>query len=89
MTFVEYMVSKAGIGMDPAKVSAILDWLIPKSVKDVQSFLGFANFYWKFILHYSALTTPLTTLCRKAVKFTWSEEAGATFTQLLKTPCSQ
>ena len=52
MTFVGYMVSKAGLGMDPAKVSAILDWPIPKSVKDVQSFLGFANFYRKFILHY-------------------------------------
>ena len=45
MTFFGYMVFKAGIGMDPAKVSAILDWPIPKSVKDVQSFLGFANFY--------------------------------------------
>ena len=70
MTFVGYMVSKSGIGMDPAKVSAILDRLVPKSVKDVQSFLGFANFYRKFILHYSSLTSPVTTLTRKAVKFT-------------------
>ena len=44
MTFVGYMVSKSGIGMDPAKVSAILEWPVPKSVKDVQSFMGFANF---------------------------------------------
>ena len=66
--------------MDPAKVSAILNWSIPKSVKDVQSFLGFENFYRKFILHYSSLTSPLTTLCRKVVKFTWFEEA--TFRQL-------
>ena len=35
MTFVGYMVSKSGIGMDPAKVSAILEWPVPKSVKDV------------------------------------------------------
>ena len=82
MTFVGYMVSKAGIGMDPAKVSAILNWPVPKSVKEVQSFLGFANFYRKCILHYSALTTPLTTLTRKAVKFTWSEKAGAAFREL-------
>ena len=82
MTFHGYMVSKAGIGKDPAKVSAILDWPIPKSVKDVQSFLGFANFYQKFILHYFSLTTPLTTLCRKAVKFTLSTEAGAAFRRL-------
>ena len=83
MTFVGYMVSRAGIGMDPAKVSSILDWPVPKSVKDVQSFLGFANFYRKFILNYSSLTSPLTNLTRKAVKkFTWTEQAGQAFGQL-------
>ena len=50
-TFVGYMVSKSCIGMDPAKVTSILDYPVPKSVKDVQSFLGFANLYRKFILH--------------------------------------
>ena len=70
MTFFGYMVYRSGIGMDPAKVSAILDWPVPKSVKEVRSFLGFANFYRKFILHYFALATPLTTLTRKGVKFT-------------------
>ena len=44
MTFVGYLVSKTGIGMDPAKVSANLDWPTPKQVKEVQSFLGFTNF---------------------------------------------
>ena len=82
MTFVGYMVSKSGIGMDPAKVTSILDWPVPKSVKNVQSFLGFANFYRKFILHYSTLSSPLTSLCRKSVKFTWSAAADAAFRQL-------
>ena len=82
MTFVGYMVFKAGIGMDLAKVSAILNWPIPKSVKELQSFLGFAIFYRKFILHYSAPTTPLTTLARKVVKFTSSKKAGAPFREL-------
>ena len=57
MTFVGYLVSKEGIGIDPAKVSAVLDWPTPKTVKEVQSYLGFANFYRKFINNYSALTT--------------------------------
>ena len=61
MTFVGYMVSQTGIGMDPSKVSSILDWPIPRSVKDVQSFLRFANFYRKFIHNYSALASPLTS----------------------------
>ena len=85
MTFVGYMVSKAGIGMDPAKVTAILDWPTSRSVKDVQSFLGFANFYRKFILHYSTLTTPLTSLTRKSVKFIWSPAADAAFRTLQTT----
>ena len=82
MTFVGYMVSKEGIGMDPSKVAAILDWPTPKYLKEVQSFLGFANFYRKFILHYSSLTTPLTSLTRKGVKFTWSNKADEAFRAL-------
>ena len=66
--------------MDLAKVSAILEWHTPTSVKEVQSFLGFSNFYRKFILHYSALTSPLTSFTRKAVKFSWSPAADAAFT---------
>ena len=79
MTFVGFMVSQTGIGMDPAKVSAILDWPVPKCVKEVQSFLGFANFYRKFIKDYSAVASPLTTLTRKSVPFTWSPAAAAAF----------
>ena len=82
MTFVGFLVSATGIGMDPAKVSAIMDWPVPKSVKEVQSFLGFANFYRKFIKDYSALASPLTTLTRKSVPFTWSPAASAAFRAL-------
>ena len=82
MTFVGYLVSQEGIGMDPAKVSAVLDWPSPKTVKEVQSYLGFANFYRKFINNYSALTTPLTSLTRKATKFVWSPAAEEAFRTL-------
>ena len=51
-------------------------------MKEVQSFLGFSNFYRKFILHYSTLTTPLTSLTRKGVRFLWSPAADAAFRQL-------
>ena len=82
MTFVGFQVSKSGIGMDPAKVAAILDWPTPKNVKGVQSFLGFSNFYRKFILHYISLTSPLTSLTRKGVRFLWSPAVDAAFRQL-------
>ena len=79
MTFVGFLVSKSGIGMDPAKVAAILEWPTPTTVKEVQSFLGFANFYKKFITHYSSLTSPLASLTRKGVRFTWSLAAALAF----------
>ena len=82
MTCVGFIVSKDGIGMDPAKVLAITKWLVPRSVKEVQQFLGFANFYRKFIHNYSAIASPLTCLTRKAVKavkFAWTLAADATF----------
>ena len=79
MTFVGYMMSTDGIGMDPTKISAITEWPVPRSIKEVQSFLGFANFCRKFIHGYSALASPLTSLTRKAVKSTWSPGANAAF----------
>ena len=58
---VEYlgMIVKPGsLAMDPVKVAGIADWPIPSTVKDVRSFLGFANFYRHFIPHY--LNTQFT-----------------------------
>jgi hypothetical protein len=51
--------------MDPKKVEAVLEWEEPRSVKEVQSFLGFANFYRRFIRKYSKVVTPLTDLLKK------------------------
>ena len=50
------------------KVQVIKEWPIPKNVKEVQSFLGFANFYRRFICNYSRIAIPLTTLTQK-IKF--------------------
>ena len=51
--------------MDPAKVEAVLNWETPNSVKDIQCFLGFANFYRSFIYKYSYICQPLFNLLRK------------------------
>ena len=58
--FLGYMVSEEGISMDPSTVQTILDWQTPTSVRDVQCFLGFANFYCKFIKSYSKIVVPRT-----------------------------
>ncbi|EFQ88580.1 hypothetical protein PTT_15489, partial [Pyrenophora teres f. teres 0-1] len=51
--------------MNPKKIQTVQEWPIPKTVKDVQSFLGFANFYRKFIRNYSRITAPLTEITKK------------------------
>ncbi|KAK3562207.1 hypothetical protein QTP86_030343 [Hemibagrus guttatus] len=64
--FLGYIISPEGIQMDCAKVEAIKSWPQPGTVKDLQHFLGFANFYRRFISRYSDLTAPLTSrLCKK------------------------
>jgi hypothetical protein len=80
--FLGYIVSQDGVSMDPTKVNAIIEWQPPKSVKDIQVFLGFANFYRRFIKGYSKITEPLTRLLRKDTKFEWSDKAQKAFDTL-------
>jgi hypothetical protein len=68
--------------MDPAKVATIQEWPEPRNVKDVQSFLGFANFYRRFVKGYSNIVTPMTHLTRKNTHFIWSDECSQSFETL-------
>jgi transposase InsO family protein len=71
-----------GIRMDPEKVKAIQEWEAPTTVKGVRSFLGFANFYRRFIKHYSDVVRPLTELTHKDRSFSWSTESDEAFKRL-------
>ena len=70
--------------MDPAKVKTVLEWETPRLLRDVQCFLGFANFYRKFIKDYSKIILPLTQLTKKGHAFLWSNEADMAFRHLKK-----
>ena len=64
------------------KVQVIQDWPEPQKIKDIQSFLGFANFYWCFIPKYSEITIPLTHLTCKGTAWDFSEKCHSAFTSL-------
>ena len=64
--YLGYIISAEGIKMNPKKLSTIVDWPLPRSVKEVQSFLGFANFYRHFIKNYSQIAHPLHSLTKKS-----------------------
>ena len=57
-------------------------WPVPVNVKELQSFLGLAGYYRKFILGFSIIAKPLFKLCRKNVPFSWQQEQQAVFEEL-------
>lgn len=80
---------RKGVQIDPAKVKTILNWPIIRNVKDVQSFLGFANFYRRFIYGFSRLAAPLTELTKRTAKFLWNKKCEQAFFTLKKAFISQ
>ena len=80
--YLGHIVSKGHVEMDPVKIEAILDWPTPKKVKDVQKFLGFANFYRRFIGSFSKMAKPLTSMTRKGIKWDWGKEQQQAFDEL-------
>jgi hypothetical protein len=84
---IEYLglvISENHIAMDLVKIQGILDWPVPKKVKEIQAFIGFCNFYQCFIQGFSDIAQPLTQLTRKEVEWNWTTKAQHTFDKLKK-----
>src|SRR5262245_55394738 len=82
--YLGYILSTDGLIMDESKVEVIKNWPTPRKVKDIQSFLGFANFYRRFIHKYSDIVIPLTRLTRKDIPWDFNEECRIAFENLKK-----
>jgi hypothetical protein len=70
--FLGHVISTEGIAIDPSKVQEVLDWMSPKSVTQIRSFLGLAAYYRRFIPNFSKIAKPMTQLLEKEAKFAWS-----------------
>ncbi len=66
------IISTQGIQIDPQKVNTIFNWTQTTSFYYIRSFLGFYNFYQRFIKDFSKLAKPLTSLIKKDTLFDWS-----------------
>ena len=82
VVFLGHVVSKEGIKVDPQKVKAIMDWLRPTNVTEIRSFLRLAGYYRRFIKDFSKISSPLTNLLKKVVKFEWSSKCEEAFQEL-------
>ena len=71
--------------MSEKKVQIIQDWPEPRKIKDIQSFLGFANFYPRFIPNYSDITVPLTQLTQKNTPWHFTDSARDAFNKAFTT----
>jgi transposase InsO family protein len=80
--YLGFIVSTNGIEVDPDKISVIKHWTPPTTVKGVQSFLGFCNFYRRFIRDYGIIAKPMVNLTKTGVRFIWTQSCQDSFQKL-------
>ncbi len=88
---VEYLglvILKDHVAMDPMKVHRVMEWPTPTKAKEVQSFLGFVNFYQKFICSFSDIACPLYALTHKTQRWVWGLAKEEAFEALKKAVTS-
>ena len=88
LQYLGHIINSQGIATDPKKVEAIRLWAPPKTVKELEQFLGTVNYYAKFIPNYSHSASPLFQLKRKGVKWEFTEERMRAFNFLKEALCS-
>ena len=82
--FLEVIIGEDGVRMEKEKVQGVIEWLVPKSVKDVQKFLGLANYYRWFVKDFAKIARPLHEIMRKENKWSWRERQQMVFEELKK-----
>ena len=89
VSFLGHVISDQGIGTNPEKVRAVMDWPRPTCIREVRAFLGLASYYRRFVKDFADIAAPLNALTKKNHGFCWSEEAEISFKtlkQVLSTP---
>ena len=70
--FLGHTIDGSGVHINERKVSAVREWPVPNTVNKIQHFLGFTNFFRRFIRDYARISAPLTDLCKQDVPWQWA-----------------
>jgi hypothetical protein len=84
VTFLGHVISAGGVLVDPCKVKDVLHWMPPTTASEIQSFLGLAGYYHRFIKDFSKIAKPIMKLLEKNKAFEWTAECQASFEELRK-----
>jgi len=82
VAFLGHIVSAEGIATDPSKTDAVAQWPTPQSRREVQQFLGLANYYRRFVKNFASIAKPLQRLTEKNSNFDWNIECQNAFDKL-------
>ena len=82
VSFLEHVVSKDGVMVDPSKIKAVKSWVRPTNVTEVRSFFGLASYYRRFVKGFSSVASQLKNLTKQNVPFVWSDECEESFQNL-------
>jgi hypothetical protein len=82
LDFLGVRVAKGVVEMEQAKVNKVKTWTRPRSVWEVQKFLGFTGYYWHFIKDYSKIAQPLLDLMKQAMPWHWGDPQQQAFEEL-------
>ena len=84
VTYLNHIIGNEGIQVDPKKKEVVEKWAVPTTVKGIRSFLGFCNYYRRFVKDFAGIASPLSALTRKKVPFIWTDECQTAFDRLRK-----
>ncbi len=84
MEYLGMIITPGEVHMDPGKVNAVRNWPPPKMLKDVRGFIGFSNFYQRFIKDFSAIARTLHGLTKKDVPWHWDKEQQVGFNTIMR-----
>ena len=82
VNYLGHVISREGIAADPNKIEKVASWPTPASTQDVQRFLGFANYYRRFIKDFAEIAKPLHRLTERTNRFCWDDKCQRAFDEL-------